>query len=390
MYTNDKPSRFGRAFKLFLCFFVAALVALAFGYIFSAKYIEGEAENQVVQEARLYNTVFKSDFLNYLNSLKNEIVAFSSNPAMKKLVADMADSYSRIGPDAAKILVKKYGKSVPTEAAPTQENTPIPTPADQSVDAALAFYDSLYSTYDPIFADLEKSLYLYDVQIIDPHGTVLYSREKYGDFTVDIATDEKWKDSNLALIFKDASGLKSGEVVLHDVKPYSVYGAADNSIPSSLMATPIINDGSLLGVLVFRLSFVPHPATFNYQGMLKNGENIYIIGNDNKVSHSINSMPFKRELLGIGRDSFIVEVDQDEKKGVAMEKAKFLGNSWQIVTELNLDARVQDTSDLKEKLLYKYAGIVAASAVFFLCLSLLFCRKSGEVTEAQQKIRYYR
>jgi len=390
MYRNDTPSRFGRALKLFSCFFVVGMVALVFGYIFSTKYIEGEAENQVVQEAKLYNTVFKSDFLNYLNSLRNEITAFAGNPAMKKLVIDMVDSYSKIGPDAQKILVKKYGKNVTPQTQDTAAvSAATSVPDSDAASSALAFYDALYSTYEPIFADLEKSLYLYDVLIIDPHGTVLYSREKYGDFAINIATDEKWKASELSLIFKEASALKGGEVALHDVEPYAPAGAADNGAYSSLMATPIIDNGNLLGVLVFRLSFTPHPAAFNYKEILRSGENIYIIGKDNKVSRSINGMPFKQELLGIGRDSFVVEVSPGEKRGVAIEKTEFLGNNWQIITELNFDARIQDISDLEEGLLDKYAEIAAASALFFLLLSLLFSRGGKPPEKRVERIGRY-
>lgn len=400
MYRSNPSGRLKRALKLFFCFFTPVIAVLALGFHISIQSLEKEVENQTIEESRIYNQVFKADFINYMGTLKNEVTALGNNPLIKKLTVDLAAIYKNLGSDSAAILTKKYGRnSAPiapamgepapgaaaepeappaaasTAAAPAAPVAPAPEQPAAATDSGSALYDSLHAAYNPIFSELAKSLNIYDILLIDAEGHVIYSKEKYSDFTADL-NDDKWKDSTLAKIFREAKELKENNVVLHDVKPYE----AAHGAPSALMAAPVKDNDNLVGVVVFRLGFTPHPTTFDFPALLKNDENIFIAAKDGSVAYSIANNPFRKELLDIASmGSFTVEVAPGERRTVSMQELEFLGNKWELVSELNLNYRLNAiAAPLETELQYKYLMIAGIMGIIFLGLAFLLTRKRPE------------
>ena len=114
--------------------------------------------------------------------------------------------------------------------------------------------DSYYSTQHrllhPFFNQYLEKFGFYDIFLIDNEdGRIIYSVFKEIDFGTSLLTGP-YKESNLARAFNTARNSTDPEfVAVVDFEPYTPsYGA-----PAAFMASPIIDDGRIVGVLAFQM-----------------------------------------------------------------------------------------------------------------------------------------
>jgi hypothetical protein len=82
-------------------------------------------------------------------------------------------------------------------------------------------YSRVHARYHPIFRDIVEKYGYYDMFLIDPEGTVVYTVFKETDFTTNF-TNSPYKESNLAEAIAAARQAKGkGYVKIVDFKPYS-------------------------------------------------------------------------------------------------------------------------------------------------------------------------
>ncbi len=110
-------------------------------------------------------------------------------------------------------------------------------------------YSHAHARYHPIFRNIVEKYGYYDMFLIDPEGTLVYTVFKETDFTTNFINGP-YKESNLASAIAAARQAKGkGYVKIVDFQPYSPsYGA-----PAGFIAAPIFKDSEFLGVLAFQL-----------------------------------------------------------------------------------------------------------------------------------------
>ena len=112
------------------------------------------------------------------------------------------------------------------------------------------YYNGMHRKHHPFFNQYLEKFGFYDIFLIDHEdGRIIYSVFKEVDFGTSLLTGP-YKDSNLARAFNAARVSADPEFVsVVDFEPYTPsYGA-----PAAFMASPIIHNGKIIGVLAFQM-----------------------------------------------------------------------------------------------------------------------------------------
>jgi class 3 adenylate cyclase len=142
-------------------------------------------------------------------------------------------------------------------------------------------YSQIHGRYHPIFRQIIEKFGYYDMFLIDPQGTVVYTVFKETDFTTNFTTGP-YSESNLAKLtaaVRQAKGTDYAKII--DFEPYQPsYGA-----PAAFIATPIFSESQFIGVLAFQLPVneINNVMTGNHNwksdGLGESGET-YLVGRD--------------------------------------------------------------------------------------------------------------
>ena len=137
-------------------------------------------------------------------------------------------------------------------------------------------YHRKHQQYHPNFRSFLEKFGFYDIFLVDATtGDVVYSVFKELDFATNLVKGP-YADSGLARSFTAALKLNQGEIVMDDFNSY----LPSYSAPASFIATPIVHNNSVLGVLVFQIPLEPINAIMGERsGMGESGES-YLVGSD--------------------------------------------------------------------------------------------------------------
>ncbi|NVK23332.1 MAG: methyl-accepting chemotaxis protein [Gammaproteobacteria bacterium] len=144
-----------------------------------------------------------------------------------------------------------------------------------------SLYDTAHQRYHSTFRTFLQKFGYYDVFIVEPdQGYIVYSVFKELDYATSLKSGP-YKNSGIAKAFNEALKLSDGETHLTDFAPYlpSYNNAA------SFVSTPIFDNGSLIGVLVFQLpidrinNLMTQKGKWVESGFGESGE-IYLVGAD--------------------------------------------------------------------------------------------------------------
>ncbi len=137
-------------------------------------------------------------------------------------------------------------------------------------------YHRNHEQYHANFRSFLEKFGFYDIFIVDADtGNVVYSVFKELDFATNLFSGP-YKDSGLARAYQKAKTLNKGEVAMED---FATYLPSYNA-PASFMATPIVRDKAIVGVLVFQVPLEPVNAIMGARaGMGETGES-YLVGAD--------------------------------------------------------------------------------------------------------------
>ncbi len=138
-------------------------------------------------------------------------------------------------------------------------------------------YDDLHERYHPAIRHYLEKFGYYDIFIADPMtGNIIYSVFKELDFATSLKTGP-YKDTNFARAFRQAvdSG-KASAVFLQDFEAYTPsYEAA-----AAFIASPIIDDGNMVGVLIFQAPVDRINAIMQQRSGLGDSGQTYLLGDD--------------------------------------------------------------------------------------------------------------
>ena len=311
-----RPARFGLGAKLFaiLLFMgaVAVLITSVLGYIRARDTLEQTIYNQLTAarqtKARQVESYFRTiaNELRLLASTKMVVDAtrefrstfteLEQNPMPDELRRQLEEWY---GHNFLPIVRRLLGKDVlladylPIGAAatylqyhyivanpqPSSRRKFINDPGDGSA------YSAVHALYHPLLRTAASTLGLFDFMIADPKsGRLIYAMDKEVDFATSLKKGP-YRDSNLAAAFGRCAGMPDASLTcLEDFAPY----LPSDGQPIAFMATPVIEEGAVSGVLIAQLSIeeidrvVTGDRQWREQGFGDTGE-AYIIGPDSLV-----------------------------------------------------------------------------------------------------------
>ncbi|MFB2895343.1 adenylate/guanylate cyclase domain-containing protein [Aerosakkonemataceae cyanobacterium BLCC-F50] len=142
-------------------------------------------------------------------------------------------------------------------------------------------YSKIHARYHPIFRKIIQKFGYYDMFLIDPQGTIVYTVFKETDFATNLQKDA-YQNTNLAKLYQMVRESKARDYTkIVDFAPYSPsYGA-----PAAFIAAPIYNQSELIGVLAFQLpvneinNVMTGNRNWERDGLGNTGET-YLVGRD--------------------------------------------------------------------------------------------------------------
>jgi methyl-accepting chemotaxis protein len=165
-------------------------------------------------------------------------------------------------------------------------------------------YDAAHARFHPWFRQLLDERGYYDVFLFAPDGDLVYTVFKEEDFSTSFAASGtgRWRDTDLGGAFRAALDAPAGETVFLDFEAY----APSNGVPAAFMATPIVDNGRVMGVLAFQMPIARINAIMgSTAGMGETGETV-IVGPDrlmrNDSRHTEGDDILKAEIPAIPTD----------------------------------------------------------------------------------------
>ncbi len=134
--------------------------------------------------------------------------------------------------------------------------------------------DDVIEKYDDFFHFYAKEYGYYDIYVICPvHGHVMYSKSKESDFGTNLSSGPL-KDSPLAKVWKKVRDLK--RPVFVDMQPYG----PSNGEPAMFMGAPVMMNGFLKGVIVFKISDKEINKIMKFRAGYGKTQEDYLVGSD--------------------------------------------------------------------------------------------------------------
>ena len=284
--------------KLMIFFALMGILPIAgMGLItrnFTNEALSGQAFNQLVS----LREVKKRQIQDYFETIKNQIITLSEDrmtiAAMREFNAafpPLGEGDWRRGRDRAQQLY------ITGNPHPTGEKEKLDFASDGSG------YSALHKKYHPIFRNYLQKFGYYDIFLVNQdNGHIVYTVFKELDYGTSLLSG-KYAGANIAKVFQTVRNSSVNEdLAFTDFEPY----APSHGFPASFIATPIVDDGETLGVLVFQMPL----GTINRimaqrAGLGETGET-YLVGPDKLMrsdsfldpkNHSVEAS-FKNPALG--------------------------------------------------------------------------------------------
>jgi class 3 adenylate cyclase len=310
------PARFGLGVKLFailLCLgAVAVLITSVLGYIRAREALGKTIYNQLTAARQTKARQIEA----YFRTIGNELRLFASTKMVVDATREFRSTFSELeqkpmpdelrpeveewyGQNFLPIVRRLLGKEValadylPTGAAATYLQyhyivaNPQPSSRRKLIDDAGdgSAYSAVHAVYHPLLRTAASTLGLFDFMIADPkNGRLVYAMDKEVDFATSLKKGP-YRRSNLAAAFGRCAGTADSSLTcLEDFAPY----LPSDGQPIAFMATPVIEEGEVSGVLIAQLSIeeidrvVTGDRRWREEGLGDTGET-YIIGADSLV-----------------------------------------------------------------------------------------------------------
>lgn len=148
-----------------------------------------------------------------------------------------------------------------------------------------SLYTKLHEVYHPPIRDYQQRFEYYDIFLVAPDsGDIVYSVFKELDYTTSLF-DGPYANSGIGRVFQGAVQADSEDtVIIDDFHPY----LPSYQDPAAFIASPIFDQGELLGVLIFQMpidrinAIMTHDQKWRDNGLGESGET-YLIGSDKKM-----------------------------------------------------------------------------------------------------------
>ena len=343
--------------------FLATLVTGVSSFMLADNSLITESENKLtaIAESR------KNAMLDYLNSIQDDLLIQAENPAIKQMLDEFISAWDALGENQEQQLQKIFITDNPN---PTGEKDKLVTAP------GFSYYVQLHSRYHPWMNQLQRERGYYDIFLFDVEGNLVYTVFKELDYATNLVNG-KYKDTGLGIVYRAArDNPKKGYVAFDDFAPY----APSHGAPASFIATPVIENDELLGVLVFQMPIDNINGIMNQrEGMGESGES-YIVGED-LLMRSDSRFSEESTILQVEVASDTVKAALKGETGVSVvpdyrgvpvlsahSALHFHGANWAIMAEID-DAEVHEPSNA---LMFWTGGILLAVVIVSILVGLPF------------------
>jgi class 3 adenylate cyclase len=333
---GSRPARFGLAAKLFaiLLFLgaVAVLITSVLGYIRARDALEETIYNQLTAARKTKARQIES----YFRTIANELRLLASTKMVVDATREFRSSFSELerqpvsdelrpkveewyGQNFLPMVRQLLGKDVPlaeylpigpaatylqyyyivANPQPPSRNKVVDDGGDGSA------YSAVHALYHPMLRTAASMLGLFDFMLADPKsGRLIYAMAKEVDFATSLQKGPYRHSNVAAAVAHCASAPDPSLTWLEDFAPYLPSGGE----PIAFMATPVIDQGAVNGVLIAQLSIeeidrvVTGDRRWAQEGFGATGE-AYIIGPDSLVRSGLR-------LFFEDRDRYLAELKE--------------------------------------------------------------------------------
>lgn len=259
----------------------------------------------------------------------------------------------------------------------SSNNNPLGSKGELQTHDENSLYGKHHEQYHSMFTGILNKFGLYDIFLIEPKtGNIVYSVYKESDFGTSLFNGPH-RNSSLSEIASAAMLLPQGESMMVDFKEYAPsYGAA-----AAFFATPIYDNGSLVGVLAFQLPMdkigkIMTTAT----GFPETGESM-ILGTDGRMrsqsrfetENTILTKTVKSKAIDLahaGEHGVITETTDGIEYLTAYIPMEVAGVEWAIITRVTAKEALSSVAALAVTA-YWVAGL---SAIFVTLFAFLLGR----------------
>jgi len=286
-------------------------------------------------------------------------------------------------------------------------------------------YSRIHERYHPIFRNIIEKFGYYDMFLIDPQGTVVYTVYKETDFTTNYTTGA-YNDSNLARLVAAVRRSKQKDYAsIIDFESYAPsYGA-----PAAFIAAPIFNQSKFVGVLAIQVPVdeINNVMTGNRKwesdGLGKSGET-YLVGQDylmRSVSRFLVETPeeYLQTLatLGVNKETlnrirqYKTSILEQKVRTQAAEEAitgkqgiktirdyrdipvlssyaplQIEGLNWAIFSEIDLAEAYAPIYDFERQLLISATLLMLLVIILAMVMASLFVKPINQLIESARKV----
>jgi class 3 adenylate cyclase len=295
----------------------------------------------------------------YFKTIRNHIQTLSNDPSVGTAIAEFTNAYRQLETvplpaDSSPKITAYYQNEFLPKLAKTEQGSPVlnsflpesnassylqyyyiatnsnPIGKKHLLDKANdgSEYSRIHERYHPIFRNIIEKFGYYDMFLIDPQGTVVYTVYKETDFTTNYTTGA-YNDSNLARLVASVRRSKQKDYAsIIDFEAYAPsYGA-----PAAFIAAPIFNQSKFIGVLAIQVPVdeINNVMTGNRKwesdGLGKSGET-YLVGQDylmRSVSRFLVETPeeYIKTLVALGVNNETINRIQQYKTSILAQAVR--------------------------------------------------------------------
>jgi len=231
--------------KLTIIVLLITIVPLSTIGLISRYFTTESLEKQAFSQLTATREIKKLQITRYITQIKNQVITLSEDRMTIEAMRSFNDTFLELGEGDVKAGEKMVRQLY-------IEDNPNPVGKKNLLDGDLEMtgYSIIHSNYHPIYRDYMNKFRYQDIFMVSPkEGYIVYSVNKNPDFGTDLLNGDL-ANENIGKVFKKAVRLKSSqEVAFVDFEPYTV----TNGIPASFIASPVMDNDELIGVLIFQM-----------------------------------------------------------------------------------------------------------------------------------------
>ncbi|WP_150523334.1 methyl-accepting chemotaxis protein [Roseibium sediminis] len=299
----------------------------------------------------------------YLNSIEKDLAFVSELPSTVAALEAFNAAFSTLGSDATNALKTAYIR-----------NNPNPLGEKHKLDFAQtgSGYDLVHKAHHPRFRKLLSDQGYYDIFLFNANGDLVYTVFKEEDFATNFSADGQWAATDLGKAYRAARDGQPGAVHFFDFKPY----APSHDVPASFISTPVMDNGTLAGVLVYQMPIDNLNAVMARKtGLGETGETL-ILGDDgflrNDSAHTeqndilVASLPRETMIQAVssGTHLFQMETWRDMQMVGVASQLEFGGTHWTLLTLQSADEAYSALQSLRLTMIGSAAAFLLIASVF--------------------------